>query len=91
MALDRVSGRVRMGGHHIPEKDIHRRYLRSIWNFENVYRRMVTAWRLYHGARGFGGQGGNVIAEGEEGQVTSIHDPDAWTELQAQAPGGGEA
>jgi predicted ABC-type ATPase len=91
MAVERVTGRVRMGGHPIPDADIYRRYLRSIWNFENVYRRMVTAWRLYHGARGFGGQGGNVIAEREEGQPMSIHDSDAWAELQAQAARGGGA
>lgn len=89
MAVDRVSGRVRMGGHHIPDDDILRRHLRSVWNFEHVYRRMVTAWRLYHGARSFSGQGGNVIAERREGRALLIRDPDAWAELQAQAERGG--
>jgi predicted ABC-type ATPase len=91
MAVDRVTGRVRMGGHHIPDEDIYRRYLRTIWNFEHVYRRMVTAWRLYHGQRGFSGQGGTIIAEMEEGQMPVIHDPGAWAELQAQAAQGERA
>lgn len=89
MAVERVMGRVRMGGHDIPDEVVYRRYLRTLWNFENVYRRIVTAWRLYHGARGFGGDGGSMIAEMPEGWTPVIHDPYAWAEMQAQAAQGG--
>jgi predicted ABC-type ATPase len=91
MAVDRVAGRVRMGGHPIPTEDIHRRHLRSVWNFENVYRHLVSGWRLYHGARGFMGQGGHAIAEGRHLGLAVIHDPHAWAEFQAQAAQGGDA
>lgn len=43
MAVRRVKARVRLGGHHIPTEDVLRRYLRSVRNFEQVYRYEVTA------------------------------------------------
>ncbi|HEX2080348.1 MAG TPA: AAA family ATPase [Longimicrobium sp.] len=60
LAVSRVSGRVRMGGHHIPTEDILRRYLRSVYNFESVYRHIVTEWRLYN-AIGNWRQGGTSL------------------------------
>jgi predicted ABC-type ATPase len=90
MAVDRVAGRVRLGGHDIPADDVLRRHTRSIWNFENVYRRQVNAWRLYHAARGRRGMGGGAIAEGARGLAT-IHDAAAWMQFQRQAAQGDEA
>lgn len=91
MAVDRVAGRVRMGGHHIPDADIHRRHLRSVANFEYVYRRLVSSWRLYHGARTVGSRMAPVIAEQRESETLLIHDANAWAAFQAQAAQGGGA
>lgn len=51
MAVERVRHRVKMGGHHVPETVIRRRFWRSLVNFDRVYRPMVTTWRLYDGSR----------------------------------------
>jgi predicted ABC-type ATPase len=89
MAVDRVLARVRMGGHFIPEEDVYRRHLRSIWNFENVYRHLVGSWRVYNSARSSLGGPGPVIAAKDEGKLAVIYAPGAWSDLQAQAERGG--
>lgn len=84
LAVSRVSGRVRMGGHHIPTEDILRRYLRSVYNFEAVYRHLVSEWRVYH-AFGDSEKGGNVIARGDDSGEIEVFDADDWREIRAQA------
>lgn len=46
-AIARVSGRVKQGGHHIPEGIIRRRFAAGRRNFEQHYRVHVDAWALY--------------------------------------------
>jgi len=47
LAIERVADRVRSGGHHIPEDTIRRRYSRSIRNFLELYRPVVSTWQVY--------------------------------------------
>ena len=47
MAVDRVSRRVREGGHHIPEDVIRRRFDLGWRNFRFLYRDLVDSWELY--------------------------------------------
>lgn len=47
LALARVAGRVRQGGHSIPEETIRRRFEAGRRNFENVYKSLVDAWALF--------------------------------------------
>ena len=61
VCVARVRERVRKGGHHVPEADVHRRYDRSKRNFWNVYRHQADRWKLYHNtADGF-----QLVAVGE--------------------------
>lgn len=46
MAIERVTIRVRQGGHNIPEDVIRRRYAHGIANFER-YKLLVDSWQLY--------------------------------------------
>lgn len=46
-AVRRVASRVRKGGHNIPEDTIRRRYVRSLWNFFNLYKDVVHRWHFY--------------------------------------------
>lgn len=84
LAVSRVASRVRMGGHHIPAEDILRRYLRSVYNFEAVYRHIVTEWRVYN-AVGNRDSGGNVIARGDMSGEIEVFDHESWREIRAQA------
>ena len=46
--IARIAMRVRAGGHHIPDEDVRRRYLRSKHNFLEVYSPSVDDWMLYY-------------------------------------------
>lgn len=46
LAIARVRKRVRQGGHHVADADIHRRYSAGLTNFWNEYRRTVDRWQL---------------------------------------------
>jgi len=49
-----VKARVLKGGHDVPEKDIRRRFGRSINNFWDRMNRRCTSWiLLYNGDEGF--------------------------------------
>jgi predicted ABC-type ATPase len=45
LAIKRVADRVRAGGHHVPDETIRRRYSRSVRNFLELYRPVVTTWQ----------------------------------------------
>ena len=48
----RIRIRVKKGGHHVPDKDIDRRYLRSLRNFRTSYMGVADYWQiLYNGLR----------------------------------------
>lgn len=50
LCISRVSQRVRKGGHHVPQADVRRRFVRSITNFWNVYRQMADNWVIVYNA-----------------------------------------
>lgn len=47
LAIERVADRVRSGGHFIPEDTVRRRYSRSVRNFLELYRPVVSTWQVY--------------------------------------------
>jgi len=47
LSVARVRLRVESGGHDVPEAVIRRRFLKSVWNFERIYRPLASMWRLY--------------------------------------------
>lgn len=49
-AVARVAGRVRQGGHDVPEAVIRRRFAAGLRNLERVYKRAVDAWAVYDNA-----------------------------------------
>jgi predicted ABC-type ATPase len=46
IAIGRVAERVRSGGHFVPDDTIRRRYARSVRNFLELYRPVVTTWQV---------------------------------------------
>ena len=48
VCIERIKERVLKGGHHIPDKDVIRRYFRSKNNFWNIYRNIVDKWYLIY-------------------------------------------
>jgi predicted ABC-type ATPase len=48
LSIARVDGRVRMGGHFVPNEVIRRRYYGGIRNFFELYRPLTETWRVYN-------------------------------------------
>lgn len=84
VAIDRVAERVRAGGHHVPDDTIRRRYSRSVRNFLELYRPVVTTWQVYdnsHGVR-------HLIAFNNS-FFDTVLDPETWDLFQRSAHDGG--
>jgi predicted ABC-type ATPase len=47
LALRRIAGRVRQGGHNVKKADVLRRFSRSWLNFQSTYRPLADAWTVY--------------------------------------------
>ena len=47
LALRRIAGRVRRGGHNVKKADVLRRFSRSSLNFQTTYRPLADAWTVY--------------------------------------------
>jgi predicted ABC-type ATPase len=47
VALRRIAGRVKQGGHNVPRRDVLRRYARSWTNFDKHYRLLADTWSVY--------------------------------------------
>ena len=47
LALRRIAGRVKQGGHNVPRADVLRRFKRGWKNFEEHYRALADHWELY--------------------------------------------
>lgn len=50
LCIRRIASRVALGGHHVPETDVRRRFLRSNKNFWNLYKDMTDSWSLIFNA-----------------------------------------
>jgi predicted ABC-type ATPase len=61
IANERVKGRVKQGGHNVPEDVIRRRYEKGWHNFQATYKQLVDAWILYENS----GERPEMIDEGE--------------------------
>lgn len=81
LAVARVRGRVRLGGHDVPEADIRRRFPRSLTNFDRLYRPIVTTWRVYDGSAMIGRP---LIAHGGRDQDTVVLDSAVWDTIRRQ-------
>lgn len=47
LALQRIAGRVRQGGHDVPRSDVIRRFDRSWKNFHDLYCPLADGWAIY--------------------------------------------
>jgi predicted ABC-type ATPase len=75
MAVQRVTGRVQMGGHDVPEETIRRRYDRCLRNFFHLYRPLAKTWRIYDNSHG---RHPKLIASGCGSRTTHVVDQRAW-------------
>jgi predicted ABC-type ATPase len=78
LAVKRVLGRVRMGGHNIPEDTIRRRYRSGLNNFFRLYRPLTTTWTFYDNSAYHDPL---LIATGRSKVVEALYQSDLWTNI----------
>ena len=80
VAIGRVAGRVKAGGHFVPDATIRLRYQRSVRNFFELYRPLADEWEVYDNTHGR-----KLVAMGSLEQDELIDDPTAWADFQRSA------
>jgi predicted ABC-type ATPase len=83
LSVERIAGRVRLGGHHVPEEVARRRYAGGLRNFFDLYRPLAATWRLYDN----NGRDLCLIASGDRGGVVTVHDAATWNRIYGEAAG----
>jgi len=80
-AIDRVSDRVRMGGHSVPAETVRRRYRAGVRNFFGLYERLASTWRVYDNSD----DAPRLIAERLDIQATRVYDQALWASIVRRA------
>lgn len=80
MAIRRVFERVRSGGHFVPDDTIRRRYSRSVRNFFQLYRPVVTTWQVIDNSHGR-----SLLLAQNNGYFETVHDDARWELFQRSA------
>lgn len=79
MAVARVADRVRLGGHHVPEEVIRRRFVSGLRNLFRYYPSVVDGWRVYDNS---GLDGPRLMASGVGNDMPTVVDQKAWESLE---------
>ena len=79
IAINRVSARVRAGGHDVPVETIRRRYQSGLRNFFRLYKPMATTWQKYDCSRASVPM---LIATGGLTEEENIIDGKRWSKLK---------
>jgi predicted ABC-type ATPase len=80
LSIARVAGRVRLGGHHIPEVTIRRRFASGIRNFFELYQPIADRWGVYD-ARFPAAP--HLIASGRSTEIEKMANSTAWSSMKA--------
>jgi predicted ABC-type ATPase len=78
MAVARVAERVGMGGHHVDEETVRRRYNRGLSNFFELYRPLAATWRVYDNSRV---PKLRLVAQGEGELIERVYDRATWNRI----------
>ena len=79
LAVARVLGRVREGGHHVPEDVVRRRFVGGLANLFSWYQDVVDSWQLYDNSDL---SGPSLIASRAAGHAVIVGDPSALHNLK---------
>jgi predicted ABC-type ATPase len=80
-AVARVTDRVRLGGHSVPEETVRRRYERGLRNFFRLYQPLASTWAVYDNSEMAGMR---LIATGQQSRVIEVRKPQIWQYLQEE-------
>jgi predicted ABC-type ATPase len=77
LALRRVWERVQSGGHAVPERDVRRRFGRSLWNLSHLYKDMADELVIFDNS----GRVPHLVAHSSGGRF-KVWDLERWDEIQ---------
>jgi predicted ABC-type ATPase len=78
MAIKRVAGRIRLGGHAVPPMDIRRRYERGLANFFSLYSPIADSWEMHDNSV----SPARLIAARQGARPVRFGDRDLWEAIQ---------
>jgi len=76
LALLRIRERVQQGGHNVPDRDVRRRYGRTLGNLFNLYRPVLNTLRVFDNST----SEPRLIFEDEDGQTT-VYDANLYQQM----------
>ena len=79
LAVSRVAGRVRAGGHDVSEGAVCRRYNKGLRNFFQTYRRLIDSWKFYDNSS----LDPRLIAQGTKDHIETF-EPRTWELIENQ-------
>ena len=79
LALTRVSNRVKMGGHRVPDEVVLRRYTRGLQNLFTIYIPIVDSWHIYDNSSD---NTPLLIARGSKSSVDLVTAPEIWQNIK---------
>jgi len=81
VAISRVAGRVRLGGHDVPEATIRRRHDAGLRNFFSLYQPLAEMWQMYDNSRWMFPK---LIAVGRRSTVEEILAAPTWRRIRQE-------
>jgi len=83
LAVERVNFRVALGGHHVPEGDVRRRFHRAIRNFFDLYQPLADRWSVFDNS--FATMQPLLVAMGAGRSRLDIIDSELWSRFRSQS------
>ena len=81
LSIGRIKGRVRDGGHHVPDDVVRRRYAGGLRNFFELYQPIADIWMMYDNTDP---SARTVIAEGSGNAVDRVYDESTWNVIRGE-------
>lgn len=88
LAIERVKARVAMGGHHVDDETVRRRYHRSVSNLMKLYIPIANRYTVLDNSRA---EGPVLVAEGIFGTPAVVHLPAIWKKMLKEVEDGPKA
>jgi predicted ABC-type ATPase len=81
LAIERIKGRVKKGGHYIPDDVVKRRYKRGLANLNNLFIKICDYWMVVDNS----GNSPVLIAEGHLSIDKSVYNDELWEIIKCYA------
>lgn len=81
LAVGRVSDRVQLGGHNVPELTIRHRYRSGLKNFFALYQPIATSWQMFDNSMA---EGLTLIAAGRQSHTTRVSQKKLWRQINQE-------